>query len=286
MKVSVIVPTYNRAHMLTETIDSILAQTFQDFEIIVVDNESADDTEAVIKAYNDKRIRYFKNQNNGVVAVNRNYGITKAQGHYIAFCDDDDLWLPEKLEQQMREFEKDNQIGLVCTDVIVFGDDGEQRPKIKVRLKDSHFTFESLLRGNAIINSSVLVKKQVIDDIGMMDTSPEIFTAEDYELWLRIARKYRIQYIDLPLVKYRIHPGAHGSTMSSEVMQLSKTVYQKLLSKGIIDADLYQNIISRANRQMLYLKVPGYKWAIKHASLLKQSLHSIARDKGLPPKNP
>ena len=101
MKVSVIIPTFNREHLLKETMEYILNQTFKDFELIIVDNYSSDNTENAVKSYNDKRIRYFKNQNNGVIAVNRNFGIKKARGEFITFCDDDDLWLPQKLEKQL-----------------------------------------------------------------------------------------------------------------------------------------------------------------------------------------
>ena len=281
MKVSFIVPTYNRAHMVSETIDSILAQTFQDFEIIVVDNESTDNTEAVIKAYNDRRIKYFKNQNNGVVAVNRNYGITKSQGEYIAFCDDDDLWLPEKLERQVREFEKDSQVGLVCTNGINFDSDGEHGARIKAKLSDRYFTFESLIWGNAIIGSSVLVKKQAIDEVGMMDESPEVFSSEDYDLWLRIAKKYRIKYIDLPLIKYRVHADAHGNVYrthtdargrkgSGSLKEPNLAVYKKLMDKGILHYDLYQKRIKNPTRQTLPLSFPGYDWIIKWASFFKR----------------
>jgi glycosyltransferase involved in cell wall biosynthesis len=273
VKASVIVPTYNRARMVTETIDSILAQTFPDFELIVVDNESTDNTEEVIKSYPDERIRYFKHQNNGVIAVNRNYGIKKSQGEYIAFCDDDDLWLPEKLERQILEFEKDKQIGLVCTNGIDFDSRGEHGTRIKAKLKDKHFTLESLMRNNAIIGSSALVKRQAIDDVGMMDESPEIFAAEDYELWLRIARRYRIKYIDLPLVKYRIHADAYGKKVSSRARERDEAVFKKLLDKGIIDSNLYQKRINRVNRQILFLKLPGYQWVIKCASSLRRVFH-------------
>lgn len=277
MKVSVIVPTYNRAHIITEAIDSILNQTFEDFELIVVDNESTDNTEEVIKSYADERIRYFKHQNNGVVAVNRNYGISKAQGQYIAFCDDDDLWMLEKLERQLLEFEKDKQVGLVCTNGIDFDSRGEHGKRSKAKLKDSHFTFESLImRGNRIICSSVLVKRQVIDDVGMMDESPEIFTAEDYELWLRVAKQYKIKYIDLPLMKYRTHAGAHGRKVSSEARERHKAVYRKLLNKGIIKSDLYQKRINRLNHEILIVKLLRYKWVIKCASFLMRVSRPIA----------
>ena len=276
MKVSVIVLTYNRAHMVTETIDSILNQTFKDFELIVVDNESVDNTEEIVKSYIDERIRYFKHQNNGLIAVNRNYGIDKARGEYIAFCDDDDLWMPEKLERQMLEFEKDSQIGLVCTNGKNFGKKSEHGKMIQARLEDNDFTFESLIWCNHIIGSSIVVKKVVIDDVGMMDESPEIFTAEDYELWLRIAKRYRIKYIDLPLVKYRTHAGAWRSREYIEPIEIGKAVYRKLLDKGILDIELYQRRINRCNLKILILKLLRYKWVIRHASFLMSIFRAVA----------
>lgn len=267
MKVSVIVPTYNRAHMVTETIDSILNQTFKDFELIVVDNCSSDNTEEVIKSYADKRVRYFKHQNNRIVAVNRNYGISKAQGEYIAFCDDDDLWMPDKLERQLQEFEKDSQIGLVCTNLINFDENGEHGKIVTNELKDSDFTFESLIWRNRIVCSSILVKKKVIDDVGVMDESPEFFTAEDYELWLRIAKKYKVKYISLPLVKYRNHFGAYRKR-DIEARERDKVIYRKLLDKGILDLELYQKRINKLNRRIFVLKLLRYKWVIDIVSFL------------------
>lgn len=238
MKISIIVPTYNRARMVTETIDSILNQTYQDFELIVVDNCSIDDTEKVIGGYADKRIRYFRHDNGGVIAVNRNYGILQAKGEFIAFCDDDDLWLPDKLEKQMLEFEKDERLGLVCTNAILFNEKGDLGKFFTNKLNDNNFTFGSLVRKSSMICSSVLVKKSVIDDIGVMDTSPEIFTAEDYELWLRIAKKYRVKYVDLPLVKYRVHPG-NVKKKAIAAIKRDRAVYRKLLAKGVISHKLY-----------------------------------------------
>ncbi|MFC1977604.1 glycosyltransferase family 2 protein [Chloroflexota bacterium] len=262
MKVSVIVPTYNRAHMVTETIDSILTQTCPDFELIIIDNESTDNTEAVINSYTDERIRYFKHQNNGVVAVNRNYGIGKAQGEYIAFCDDDDLWMQEKLEKQLLGFGEDSQIGLVCTNAINFDKDGEHGKLLKTKLKDRNFQFEELIWRNRIIGPSVMVRKEAIGTVGLLDESPEIFTVEDYELWLRIAKQYKIKYIDLPLIKYRTHPGAYSKNYS-ERKTLEIVICRKLLDKGIIGSDLYQKRINRSNREILILKLLRYKWAIE-----------------------
>jgi glycosyltransferase involved in cell wall biosynthesis len=244
MKVSVIVLTYNRANMVTETIDSILKQTFRDFELIIVDNCSRDDTEKVIGGYADDRIRYFKNDNGGFIAVNRNYGISRAAGEYIAFCDDDDLWLPEKLEKQLLEFDEDGRLGLVCTNAMVFDATGDLRRYHQTGLSDDDFTLKSLIFKNLIICSSVLIKKRVIDDIGPFDTAPAIFTAEDFELWLRIASRYRVKYIDSPLVRYRVHPG-NVQKKDTDALKRNRAVYRSLLAKGVIDRGLYRRIYLR-----------------------------------------
>ena len=108
--VSVIVTTYNRKEYLKETIDSILNQTYKNFELIVVDNYSDFDFLTYIKSFNDNRIRAFQHHNNGIIAVNRNIGIKKAYGEYIAFCDDDDYWVDKKLEYQVNNIKNDNML--------------------------------------------------------------------------------------------------------------------------------------------------------------------------------
>jgi len=104
--VSVIVTSFNRVHFLKETIETILKQTFSDFEVIIVDNMSTDATEEYVQSLTDPRVTFYSNPNAGIVAVNRNFGIQKAKGKYIAFCDDDDLWLLDKLRKQVELMEE------------------------------------------------------------------------------------------------------------------------------------------------------------------------------------
>ena len=104
--VSILVITYNRKVFLHETIESILNQTYKNFELIIVDNFSNYDFLSHLNSFKDDRIKPFQNKNNGVIAVNRNFGLTKAQGEYIAICDDDDLWIPQKLEKQVNGFKQ------------------------------------------------------------------------------------------------------------------------------------------------------------------------------------
>lgn len=205
MKVSVIIPTYNRAHLLTQAIDSVLAQTFKDFELIIVDNYSTDNTESVVKSYKDERIRYFKNRNQGLIGVNRNYGIQKSQGEYISFLDDDDLWLPEKLEKQVELLDSNKELGLVYSDIHIIGSNGNL-------LKDTYFhsvkpfrgnVFNELLVANFIASLTVVVRKEALSKVGVFD--PKYVIAQDYDLWLRIAECYPVDFIEQPLAEYRLH---------------------------------------------------------------------------------
>ena len=242
LKVSVMVLTYNRSGLLKESINSILNQTFKDFELLVIDNYSTDNTEEVVKSFKDERIKYFKNKNHGLLAVNRNFAIENSNGEFIAICDDDDLWLPEKLERQLKEFEKDEVTGLVCTNGFYFGETDEN--KIMSKPKDEYISFEKMLPRSEIICSSAMVKKSVLDDIGKFDENPKIFTGEDYELWLRLVQKYKIKYIGEPLVKYRIHSGALQKEFlaGDKSIKVAKEIYNGLLNKGIIDNNLYDRL--------------------------------------------
>jgi len=195
--------------MITKAIDSVLAQTFQDLEIIVVDNYSVDNTESVVKSYKDKRIRYFKNQNNGIIAINRNYGIQESAGEYIAFLDDDDLWLPEKLEKQVKLLDADKRLGLVYSDTYVIDDKGNliKKTYFHYNIKPSRGdVFNELLVVNFIPQLTVAVRREALDKVGLFDLKHKI--AQDYDLWLRIAKCYLIDFAEQPLAKYRFYSGS------------------------------------------------------------------------------
>jgi len=203
--------------MLTEAIDSALNQTFKDFELIIVDNYSSDNTESVVKSYDDRRIRYFKNQNNGFVSVNRNYGIQKSRGEYIAFLDDDDLWLPEKLEKQVELLDSNEDLGLVYSSSHVIDSNGNLIKHTYFRgIKPRRGTiFNELLVSNFIPQLTVLVRREALSRVGVFDLKYRI--AQDYDLWLRIAEYYPIGFIEEPLAKYRFH----GESASQKNMVLS-----------------------------------------------------------------
>lgn len=204
--VSVIISTYNYAKYLPEAINSVLNQTYQDFEIVIVDDGSTDNTREIIegylKDYPDK-IRYFFQTNKGCEPA-RNRGIIESAGNYIAILDADDIWLPDKLRIQMDFFEKNPDIGLVHTNYIL--STGERQiANFNFAVKPRHFSgyvFPYLLRECFIRGSTATIKKECLNEVGLFDET----LTDDYELWLRFSKKYKFGYIDKQLVICLEHP--------------------------------------------------------------------------------
>lgn len=219
--VSVIVTTYKRAKLLAETLDSILAQTFTDFELIVVDNLSEDGTGEYVTSIADPRVRYFRNANHGVIAANRNYGIRQAKGRYIAFCDDDDLWQADKLEQQVNLLEQHAEVALCYTQAESFLGDKILAARMNRRQVRANHFFQ-LLRGNFFPNSSVLIRREVFEELGMLTEDASL--REDYEMWLRIARRHRLMGIEASLIRYRVHPSNVAGNRAVETLRAIRTV--------------------------------------------------------------
>lgn len=207
-KVSVIIPTYNRADLLPRAIESVLNQTFKDFELIVVDDGSTDNTKELVSDFQkkDNRIQYIWQENSGAPAKPKNTGIKNSKGDYIAILDSDDEWLPEKLEKQLKLFEKDKNLGIVgcnCYDVYATQMNKKKERKIKVsRNKENQFS-EILGRCFIRSSSSIVIPKFVFDSVGLYDERFKI--ADDWDLYLRVIPKYKFDFIDEPLFNYYIH---------------------------------------------------------------------------------
>ena len=155
--VSVVVPTFNRKELLTKTVHSILNQTYKNTEVIIVDNYSNYDIISHVATFSDPRISLFQNENHGIIAVNRNFGIEKAKGEYIAFCDDDDLWVPEKLEKQI-EIIANNDV--CCTNREYIDVDTKIVPH-RALFIPKNLSLSNFLCSNFVTLSSVLVKKML-----------------------------------------------------------------------------------------------------------------------------
>ena len=206
--VSVIIPTYNRAQLLKRAIESVLAQTRSADETIVVENGSSDGAKDVVEEFRRKGqpVRYWYEER-ASVSVARNAGIRLAKGDFVAFLDDDDEWMPEKLERQLQCFEQNPEIGLVTCSAWLVKKDGIGDSVERAPIFEGSISFKALVtEGNCIWSpSSVLVKKTCFEKAGLF--CPLFDYAEDYEWYLRFSKDYRIERVEEPLIRYRIHPG-------------------------------------------------------------------------------
>ena len=209
--VSVVMPTYNYAKFIGDAIRSVLDQTYENLELIIIDNYSEDNTEDIIASFSDSRIKYKKFRNNGIIAASRNVGICESRGKYIAFIDSDDLWKPTKIEKQIELLEKNDNIFLVCSRFIIIKNGKVSRIRPRKRILRSGNVFIPLfLSINFIGSSSVLLRNVLKENNYLFDTDERLRAIEDYDLWLKIAKNKQIAYINEPLVVYR----EHGSNTS------------------------------------------------------------------------
>lgn len=208
-KVSVIIPTYNRAHILREAIGSVLSQSYNDLELIVVDDGSTDETKVIVSSYVPK-LAYIYQERQGVSAA-RNRGIECAQGDYISFLDSDDLWLKDKLYLQMKFMENHTE-ALICYTEEVWIRKGVRVNPMKKHRKYSGMIFEHCLPLCIISPSSVLIARRLLENVGVFDE--ELEACEDYDLWLRISAQYPVYLIDTPLIVKR---GGHSDQLSKRV---------------------------------------------------------------------
>lgn len=183
--VSVVIPTYNRAEDLQRALQSVREQTYTNWEVIVVDNYSTDNTDDIVGMIEDPRVFLYKIRNNGVIAVSRNLGIQKASGELIALLDSDDWWAKEKLERSVAAIQSGADI--VYHDLwMVTGRERKYRKVGSWPLMQPVYD-ALIMNGNPVINSSVVVRKKIIEKIGGISENPKLIAAEDFDCWLRIA---------------------------------------------------------------------------------------------------
>ncbi len=206
--VSVIIPTFNRGWALKAAIDSVLTQHFDNFELIVVDDGSTDNTPELLAAY-ASQLTILKQENLGVSAA-RNTGIRAARGALIAFLDSDDRWLPEKLARQTAFFEANPDAKICQTEEIWVRNGVRVNPK-KKHTKPSGDIFEQSLFLCLVSPSAVMLRRELFEEVGLFDEN--LPACEDYDLWLRIACQYSIHLIDTPLI---IKHGGHSDQLSRQ----------------------------------------------------------------------
>ena len=253
MKISVIIPTFNRKHTLQRAIDSVLAQTFKPYEIIIVDDGSKDGTKEWL-LQNYPSVQYIHQPNNGVSSA-RNKGIQISQGSWIALLDSDDEWMPEKLEYQSRFLEM-NRDSSFCHTNEIWIRNGVRVNQMKKHKKYGGDIFKHCLDICRISPSSSIIKKDVFEEVGAFDES--LTVCEDYDLWLRVTAKFNILFLDEPLIKKY---GGHLDQLSrvpEGIEQYRIRSLEKILSMGSLTETQF-----RSAKNMLIHKLNIYAKGLK-----------------------
>jgi glycosyltransferase involved in cell wall biosynthesis len=243
MQVSVIIPTYNSAQYLIAAVESVLAQTFKDFEILVIDDGSTDNTSEVIKQFKDC-VRYIKQENQGV-SVARNRGIKESCGKYVAFLDADDIWMPTKLERQIEVLKENPKSNACYTEYIAFS--GDMKPTELKRLRTGGYVLNDLLlRGNVVGPPSALLgERQLFEKLGGFDSNLSL--CADWDMWIRLALMTELTFLKEPLIKYRLH----DSNMSKNVKLLEEDTL-KLLEKSFAMLNLPEEFLAKRKEAFAY----------------------------------
>lgn len=218
-KVSVVIPTYNRSHLIARAIQSVLDQTYQDLEIIIVDDGSTDSTEEIVKSFKNDNIIYIQHNINKGPSAARNTGIKASKGEYIAFQDSDDEWLPEKLEKQIDVFcNSPLEVGVVYTSIIRIENDKKiYIPRDCFTLKEGKI-HDELLKENFVGTPAVLIKKECFEKTKYFDEN--LPALEDWELWIEISKYYDFRYINKPLIYSYYTPNSINTNQDNTLKAL------------------------------------------------------------------
>ncbi|RUR83029.1 glycosyltransferase family 2 protein [Chlorogloeopsis fritschii PCC 9212] len=256
-KVSVIIPAYNAMTYLPETVESVLRQTFTDFEVLIIDDGSSDNIVQWVSELEDPRVKLISQDNQGV-SVARNTAIAHAQGEYLAFLDADDLWAPTKLEKQVICLDRHPSVGLVHTWMVFIDREGKSTGRVMTSNAEGDAK-KQLLEKNMVACSSVMVRRCCLQTVGGFE--PNLHFAEDWDMWIRISSHYPFAVIKEPLYYYRQVP----NSLSKNLQVLEQAFYF---------------VIEKAFRsvppELLYLKNHSYGYA--NLCLAWKALQSSCRD--------
>lgn len=234
--VSIIMPAYNHGKFISKAIESVLNQTYQNFELIIIDNYSEDNTEEIVASYKDDRIKYLKFRNNGIIAASRNQGIKHAKGEFIAFLDSDDIWYRSKIEKQLPHFQVPKIIGVASDATLVAGIPYFRNINFgRSKFGYVDYCYRDVLNCNPIITSSLIVRRMVLNHSGLFDESKDFSFIEDWELWLRMARYGSLRVLESPFLTYSVSRkrGYQASVISKNCL----TVLEKQVNMGYVRYD-------------------------------------------------
>ena len=263
MRFSIILPTFNRGSTyLKYAVESVIKQEFKDWELIIIDNNSTDNTIDLVESYNCEKITIHNISNDGIIAKSRNLGIENASGDFIAFLDSDDYWYPNKLKV-CNDILVNNNVNLVC-----HGEKWEVDVNKSVMKKygpKERFIFENMYNSgtSAVSSSAIVINKDLILKVGMFNISPEIITSEDYDLWLKISNiDHDIYFTEEILGVFRIHESSESSdvqknSLSTELVlrnHYDQHPHNNKLNRDLALANLWSTSAKTLQIRGLYLE--------------------------------
>ena len=242
--VSIVIPTYNHAPMLQRALATVVEQTYQNWNAIVVNNFSTDNTLEVVAAFNDPRIQCVNFRNNGVIGASRNEGIALATGKYVAFLDSDDTWFTTKLEKCVEILESGSD--LVCHAEYWIDESGKSR-LVAYGPSEAATHHNLIYKGNRISTSATVVRTALLKEVHGFDVSPELISTEDYDLWIRLAAKSdKFAFISEPLGEYHRHDNNVSANIEKHL-----AAELALLEKHFSANPRFENMIARRRRKAL-----------------------------------
>lgn len=277
---SVIIPTYNTGKIICKTLDSLVAQTYKNFEVIISDDGSTDDTLFYVKTYlASLNIKILANENWGGPARPRNLGIKVASSDWLAFLDHDDFWERDKLEVILKYL---NDYDVIFHDLKIYTVNKKTNKTVKGQSLGSNPFIGLMTGGNAIPNSSAVVRKSLVEEVDYIDETRELVTVEDYDLWLKISRKTnRFYYVNKSLGSYFLLPGQNMSSASEKKINTFNYIYnkyevylseiEKREARAVLNyskARIYHKILKDEEARKNYkLALFSNKWNIRFKSL-------------------
>jgi glycosyltransferase involved in cell wall biosynthesis len=286
--VSIVIPTYNHAKYLKIALDSVVSQEYTNWEALVINNYSSDNTEDVVRSFSDSRIKLINYKNNGIIGASRNLGISLAKGEWIAFLDSDDAWFPEKLLACISFL--DDEVGLISHALHWIGDlDRIVYSGPAKRAKFSRLLYE----GSCLTPSGVIVRKTELEKVGLFTEDAEIVGAEDYHLWLKLAKNgTKMKFIEGVYGQYRVHKGNESKNIErllnanlkimAEFKAVKNTVFREKLNERVRYAIIYYGAARGFQLNKQYKKSINYlfksilKWPFLYKNYLVLIILSYA----------
>ena len=294
-KISVIMSVYNGGEFIRETIESVLNQTYKNFEFLITDNASTDDTVEIIKSYRDSRIKLFVNEENKGYVWNLNQMIKIARGEYIAKQDADDISLPKRFELQVKFLDANQDIAVCGTYARIFG---HKKGRMRGELSDNKIR-TGMLFENQMVNSSTMIKKSILESENyFFDVS--YLPTEDYKFWCEIQKKYKIENIPYYLVKYRTHNNNYGSQkkelQQKNIMRVQNEMFKYYFNSNqdikelfsIKKIQVYKNLLNAIKNNnsfdektaSKYLTINSFKFILKDSNITKMKKIKVLINEG------